>query len=253
MCRDFLLVVALVVAASCESVTSTPFLLGANALRASHQLFLGGASPPPHSLCMNTGVDALDNCCDSPGSELPMCAYGADCVDCAPLMPRSPPQPPVSSPPSTIASTPPAPPALCINTVTRIGMQAEASDGCCDDGSPGAEYPDGQYGTDGADCGMRQPLPMPTASSPPGKGICLETCFCADGANCGSHVAVQSSAVGPPPGALTYSVSRADPREGVGLSDDGPCSGVLRGAVDACEIAAERLARCSPSRPRADG
>ena len=113
-----------------------------------------------------------------------MCAYSADCVDCAPRMPRWPPQPPVSSPPRPLASTPPAPPALCINTVTRIGMPDDASDGyCCDDGGPGAEYPDGQYGTDCADCadcGMRQPLPLPTASSPPGKGICLETCFGAD-------------------------------------------------------------------------
>jgi hypothetical protein len=36
------------------------------------------------------------------------------------------------------------------------------------------EYPEGQYGTDCADCadcGMRQPLQLPTASSPPGKGI----------------------------------------------------------------------------------
>jgi hypothetical protein len=110
--------ILLVVAA--ESVTSAPFV-GAYVLRASHQLFLGGSSPPPHSLYMNMGVDASNIYCDSPGSELPMCAYGADCVDCAPRMPRSTPQPPVSSPPRPIASTPPAPaapPALCINTVT---------------------------------------------------------------------------------------------------------------------------------------
>eukprot|EP00900_Chrysochromulina_parva_P012419 jgi/Chrpa1/21178/Chrysochromulina_OHIO_Genome00026961-RA len=172
----------LVVAAAC--VTSTPFV-GPNVLQASHQLFLGGASPPPHSLCMNTGVDASDNYCDSPGSELPMCAYGADCVDCAPRMPRSPPQPTVSSPPRPITSTPAtaAPPALRINNVTRIGMPADASDGCCDDGGQGTEYPDGQYGTDGADCGMRQPLPPPTASLPPlpaSTAICLETCSYAD-------------------------------------------------------------------------
>ena len=138
MLVTFLLVVA------AESVTSTPFD-GASVLRASRQLFLGGTSPPPSSLCMNTSVDASDNCCDSPGSELPMCAYGADCVDCAPRMPRSPPQPPVSSPPRPPASAPAAPSALCINTVTRIGMSAYASDGCCDDGGPGAEDPDGQY------------------------------------------------------------------------------------------------------------
>ena len=65
MLGTFLLVVA------AESVTSSPYV-GANELRASHQLFLGGASPPPHSLCMNTGVDASDIYCDSPGSELPM-------------------------------------------------------------------------------------------------------------------------------------------------------------------------------------
>ena len=74
MLGTFLLVVA------AESVTSTPFV-GANVRRATHQLFIGGASPPPHSLCMNTGVYASDNYCDSPGSELPMCAYGADCVE----------------------------------------------------------------------------------------------------------------------------------------------------------------------------
>ena len=61
---------------------------------------------------------------------------------------------------------------------------------------------------------------------------------------------VPRSAVGPPPGALACQVIRTDPRKGV--RDDGPHSGVLRGAVDACEIAAERLARGAPSRPRAD-
>ena len=47
MLGTFLLVVA------AESVTSTPFVV-ANVLRASHQLFLGGTSPPPPTLCMNT-------------------------------------------------------------------------------------------------------------------------------------------------------------------------------------------------------
>ena len=62
---------------------------------------------------------------------------------------------------------------------------------------------------------------------------------------------VPRSAVGPPPGALAYRISRTDPHIG-DLRDDGPRSGVLRGAVDACEIAAERLARGAPSRPGAD-
>jgi hypothetical protein len=63
---------------------------------------------------------------------------------------------------------------------------------------------------------------------------------------------VPRSAVGPPPGALAYRVSRADPRHRVGLWEDSPNSGVLRGAVDARVIAAKRLARCAPSRPGAD-
>ena len=62
---------------------------------------------------------------------------------------------------------------------------------------------------------------------------------------------VPRSAVGPPPGSLAYQVIRAEPRPGVSR-DYSPHSGVLRGAVDACEIAAERLARCAPSRPRLD-
>jgi hypothetical protein len=62
---------------------------------------------------------------------------------------------------------------------------------------------------------------------------------------------VPRCAVGPPPGALACQVIRTDPRKGV--RDDGPHSGILRGAVDACEIEAESLARCAPSRPRADG
>eukprot|EP00900_Chrysochromulina_parva_P006321 jgi/Chrpa1/15690/Chrysochromulina_OHIO_Genome00022209-RA len=126
--------------------------------------------PTPPILCMHTCVYALDNYCDSPCSELPMCAYGADCVDCAPCMPRSPPQLPVSGPPRPF----------------------DASDGCCNDGGSGAEYPDCQCDTDCADCadcadcGMRQPLQLPTAGSPPGEDICLETCFCADGDDGGS-------------------------------------------------------------------
>ena len=63
---------------------------------------------------------------------------------------------------------------------------------------------------------------------------------------------VPRSAVGPPPGALAYQVICTEPRPGV-LRDYSPHSGILRGAVDACEIAAERLARCAPSRPRLDG
>ena len=225
MLGTFLLVVA------AESVTSTPFD-GASVLQAGHQLFLGGTSSPPPTLCMNTCVYASDNYCDSPGSELPKGAYGADCVECAPRMPRTPSQPPVSSPPRPPASTPlapAAPPALCINTVTRIGLPAYASDGCCDGGGPGAEYPDGHYGTDCADCGMLQPLP--TASSPPGKGICLETCddggpsseflVCAYGTDCvecGSH-AVQSS---PPPVALPPSSPPRMPPTPGSISADTP-------------------------------
>ena len=52
-------------------------------------------------------------------------------------------------------------------------------------GSPGAEHPNGQYGTGCADCGPGQPLPPPEASPPPlraGTGICTTTCFFASDA-----------------------------------------------------------------------
>jgi hypothetical protein len=42
-----------------------------------------------------------------------------------------------------------------------------ASDGICDDGGPGAKYPDCQYGTDCADCGVRPMRPPSPPSSPP--------------------------------------------------------------------------------------
>jgi len=49
-------------------------------------------------------------------------------------------------------------------------MPTFASDGICDDGGPGAEYPDCQYGTDCSDCGLRYvglPPPSPPLSPPP--------------------------------------------------------------------------------------
>ena len=47
-------------------------------------------------------------------------------------------------------------------------------------GSPGAEHPNGQYGTDCASYGPGQPLSLPAASPPPlraGTGICTTMCF----------------------------------------------------------------------------
>ena len=46
-------------------------------------------------------------------------------------------------------------------------MPTYASDGFCDDGGPGAEYPDCQYGTDCADCGPRISMPSPPPRAPP--------------------------------------------------------------------------------------
>jgi len=85
--------------------------------------------------------------------------------------------------------------------------------------------------------------------------ICLDTILVAEVVvwlTRGPVGVVPRSAVGPPPGALAYRVSRTDPGSG-GLRDDGPHSGILRGAVDASKIAAESPARGAPSRPSAEG
>jgi hypothetical protein len=73
--------------------------------------------------------------------------------------------PPTSPPPSP--SPPPLPPGyVCLNSC--IGMPTYATDGFCDDGGPGAEYLYCQYGTDCADCGLRQlRSPSPPRGPPP--------------------------------------------------------------------------------------
>ena len=68
-------------------------------------------------------------------------------------------------------------------------MPTYASDGFCDDGGPGAEYPDCQYGTDCADCGPRQPRsPSPPRGPPPPPHhpgfVCMNNCLNAGGGAC---------------------------------------------------------------------
>jgi hypothetical protein len=82
-----------------------------------------------------------------------------------PLPPSSPPSPPAPPRPPPSPPAPPEAPAICTNTC--IGNPYYASDGACDDGGPGAEYPDCQYGTDCADCGVRPKRPPLPPSSPP--------------------------------------------------------------------------------------
>jgi len=159
-----ILLVAAALGARAESATSTPFD-GAEApwARASRQLFLGATSLPLPSLCTDAcefvSKDEGDDCDDddgAPGSEFPMCAYCTDCMDYCPRMPRAPPPPPAGTPSGT--------------------------------GSPDAEYPNGQLGTDGADYGPGQSLPSPAASPAPlraGTDNCTKNCFydaeCDDG------------------------------------------------------------------------
>ena len=62
--------------------------------------------------------------------------------------------------PSLVPSPSPSPVALlCTDSCIR------ASDGICDDGGPGAEYFDCQYGIDCTDCGPRWPNPTPLPDS----------------------------------------------------------------------------------------
>ena len=130
------LVVAAALGARAESMATNPFD-GAQApwAQASRQLFLGSDPPPPPSLCMDACVFASEDHWDdsdddgAPGSEFPMCACCTDCVDCWPrCCPRVP-------------KRPPPPPAGPVSGT----------------GSPDAEYPNGQLGTDGADYGPGQP------------------------------------------------------------------------------------------------
>ncbi|KOO32282.1 regulator of chromosome condensation rcc1, partial [Chrysochromulina tobinii] len=140
------------------------------------------APSPPPGICMATCSFASDSGSNdgSPGSELPVCAFGAECVDCG-VRTASPPPPPHS------------PATICMNKCLNAGG-SECSD---DGGGPGSEYPDYQYGTDCANCsgGVRPIRPPPTSSPPmsppatsPPPGICMATCFFASdsGSNDGS-------------------------------------------------------------------
>ena len=137
------------------------------------------SSPPPPVLCSETCNFASDVDCDDggPGSDFNACTYGTDCTDCGPRLPRSPPPPAAASPPQATGT-------LCNDLC--VGFPTYASDGFCDDGGPGAEFPDCQYGTDCTDCGPRTPL-----APPPSATLCNDLCvgfptyasdgFCDDG------------------------------------------------------------------------
>eukprot|EP00900_Chrysochromulina_parva_P011793 jgi/Chrpa1/20614/Chrysochromulina_OHIO_Genome00026547-RA len=135
------------------------------------------SSPPPPILCSETCNFASDVDCDDggPGSDFNACTYGTDCTDCGPRVPRSPPPPAVASPPQATGT-------LCNDLC--VGFPTYASDGFCDDGGPGAEFPDCQYGTDCTDCGPRVPLAPPPSVAPPSTPLCTETCVWASDADC---------------------------------------------------------------------
>jgi hypothetical protein len=135
------------------------------------------APPSSATLCTETCNFASDVDCDDggPGSDFNACTYGTDCTDCGPRVPRSPPPPAVASPPQATGT-------LCNDLC--VGFPTYASDGFCDDGGPGAEFPDCQYGTDCTDCGPRVPLAPPPSVAPPSTPLCTETCVWASDADC---------------------------------------------------------------------
>jgi hypothetical protein len=134
-------------------------------------------SPPPpvpatpgsavSSICQNDCRYSSDGDCDDggDGSEYTFCSRGTDCVDCGErttVLAADPPPSPRPPPPS------PSPPFVgtCSNACNY------ASDGDCDDGSPGAEYSICSLNTDCADCGTGSAaaggtLPPPPVPSPP--------------------------------------------------------------------------------------
>eukprot|EP00900_Chrysochromulina_parva_P005704 jgi/Chrpa1/15134/Chrysochromulina_OHIO_Genome00020374-RA len=136
------------------------------------------SSPPSPIVCSETCNFASDVDCDDggPGSDFNACTYGTDCTDCGPRVLRSPPPPAVASPPQSTST-------LCNDLC--VGFPTYASDGFCDDGGPGAEFPDCQYGTDCTDCGPRVSLAPPSSVAPPSSAtLCTETCVWASDADC---------------------------------------------------------------------
>eukprot|EP00900_Chrysochromulina_parva_P006469 jgi/Chrpa1/15823/Chrysochromulina_OHIO_Genome00024666-RA len=106
----------------------------------------------PGSICMTalTCFFASDSGSDdgSPGSEFPVCAFGAVCVDCG-VRTASPPPPPHS------------PATICMNKCLNAGG-SECSD---DGGGPGSEFATSAYATDCVGCGSRVSMPSPPPRS----------------------------------------------------------------------------------------
>eukprot|EP00900_Chrysochromulina_parva_P021048 jgi/Chrpa1/3577/Chrysochromulina_OHIO_Genome00015882-RA len=117
-----------------------------------------------------------NKCVDGPGSELPTCAYGANCVVFGPRQPL-PPSPPRASPgPASPPRAPPGPPSLpkappatpsptSLCYAACIGMHGYGSNcddgGPCDDGGASTEFSDCPCGTECADYAPRaQPPPL---------------------------------------------------------------------------------------------
>jgi hypothetical protein len=178
----------------------------------------------PGMVCTNNRLNVGGNLRSDgigPRSEFATCVFGTDCVDCDVSMPSPPPRPPAAhpapNPPPSICSNPclssnadcddggpgskslscAASAVVSINRnvravmsipravvsivravmhTTRVPLAPPSSATLCMETCI--------YASD-ADCGMRQPLPTPTASSPPSKGICLERCFYANRDNGG--------------------------------------------------------------------
>jgi len=114
--------------------------------------------PPPITsgevLCWDSCEASRDGRCDDggPDADTSLCAIGTDCGDCGDRDAYPPPMPPA----------PPHPD--CANTCNF------ASDGDCDDGSPGSEFDVCPLGTDCADCrsgGESHGHPPPPSPSPP--------------------------------------------------------------------------------------
>lgn len=117
---------------------------------------------------------STDGVCNDggPSSQWADCDPGQDCTDCGP---RDMSEPWLAGPPPPSPPSGPRPPGSydCMDTCRDPMGNDLSDDGECDDGGPGADHSDCEYGEDCTDCGRRSfpPRPPPAPPMVPGQAV----------------------------------------------------------------------------------